>query len=246
MKLPRFCLDLFLDRFRFFLDTRPQGTAYQPLPWVGLGRARRATGTRERWQTIRAELARVGAATALDIGCNIGYFTFEMAQMDMLVVGVESERRSLRVANEVRRRLDLENVDLLDAYITPASISLLPTVDAVLLLSVWHHWVRCYGLEDATQMTKCLLSKATKMLFFDTGQSEMPASYGLPDMGDSDEDWLRSYLNDMAGGEGAVRKLGDFKAFGPGGGEHRGIVYRTLFVIERLPPKQGLQARDVK
>lgn len=232
-KLPRFVLDWVLDRARFFIDTRPQRTAYQPLPWLGLDHARRATGTRERWEVIRPELARVGTRTAVDIGCNFGYFTFQMARQGISVIAVESEPRSVRVLAESARRMRLDNVAVLQGHLGPTSVALLPAVDAVLFLSVWHHWVRAYGLDGATRMTQCLWSKCQKALFFDTGQSEMPATYGLPDMAGDDEAWLRSYLQGIAGAGGAVRKLGTFKCFGPGGNERHAVAHRALFMIER-------------
>jgi hypothetical protein len=62
---------------------------------------------------------------------------------------------------------------------------LLPHTDVVLLLSVWHHWVKVYGFESATQILSGLWERCNKVLFFETGENEMPADFGLPSMGDS-------------------------------------------------------------
>jgi hypothetical protein len=72
------------------------------------------------------------------------------------------------------------------------------------------------------------------VLFFDTGESEMPASYGLPSMTPDARAWLEDYLGRTCGG-GRVEHLGRHRAFDPEGGP----VERNLFAVVRtaaMPP----------
>ena len=71
---------------------------------------------------------------------------------------------------------------------------MLPAADCVLLLSVWHHFVREWGLEAATEMLDAIWEKTGKLLFFETGENEMPPRCRLPPMVPDARSWLTDFL----------------------------------------------------
>lgn len=220
-----------IDPLQFQLDVFP-GLRYQPLPWIGFSDANRGAGTSQRWAAIKPVVAASGSRTALDIGCNVGFFCFALAEMGVAAVGVDAASKELRIAAFARRKLQASNVGFLSLQVTPGNVALLPACDSVLLLSVWHHWVRCFGFAAATAMLREVWARAGKLMFFETGESEMPAEYGLPAMTPSPREWLESYLHDSCG-PSRVECLGQMKAFAPGGSETVAVAQRHLFVVAR-------------
>ena len=71
---------------------------YQPLPWVSGVVAERHNGTLERWRAIENELGNLNGSV-LDIGCNLGFFTFQMARKGFFSIGVESEALLYHMCN---------------------------------------------------------------------------------------------------------------------------------------------------
>ena len=89
-----------------------------------------------------------------------------------------------------------------------------------------------YGIEQAGSILSDLWNGCGQVLFFETGEQEMPPEFGLPDFGADPRRWLTDYLTDTCPGS-TVTTLGRFKAFGVGGGEHRNVAYRHLFAVSR-------------
>ena len=220
-----------IDPLQFTFDVLP-GLRYQPLPWIGWPRANRATGTSQRWEAIKPIVAASGSRTAVDIGCNVGFFCFALAQMGVAAVGVEAEQKELRIAAFVRRKLEAANVGLLLLQVTPSTVRLLPEGDAVLLLSIWHHWVKRFGVAAATGMLQDVWARTRKVMFFETGEREMSSDYALPTMAPSPREWLTTYLATTCTSS-RVECLGQMKAFAPGGTETSAMVHRNLFAVIR-------------
>ncbi len=86
--------------------------------------------------------------------------------------------------------------------------------------------MRAEGFEAATGMLAELWQRTGKVLFFDTGENEMPASFGLPAMEPDAERWLGDFLATTCPGA-AVRSLGGHQAFDAQGKPCR----RTLFAV---------------
>jgi hypothetical protein len=126
------------------------------------------------------------------------------------------------------KRLRLQNVACLDLEVTPATVSLLPSTDAVVFLSVWHHMVRHLGLAGASDVLGQLWAGTRQLLFFDTGELEMPARYRLPDMSPNPRRYLHTYLAEQCP-DGRVEHLGQHAAFTPQGRP----CLRNLFVVVR-------------
>jgi hypothetical protein len=168
------------------------------------------------------------ARTGLDLGSNVGFFTFEMARAGIATIGVESHPTFYRTALYAARRLRLANVGILVLTLAPETVELLPATDAVLFLAVWHHLVRAHGLEAATAMLRTIWSRTERVLVFETGENEMPASYGLPPMTPDPRTWLAAFLAETCEG-GDVAHLGTHSAVAPDGSD----CERNLFAICR-------------
>jgi hypothetical protein len=220
-----------IDALQFRFDVFPT-LYYQPLPWLGLKKAKRGAGTEARWAAIESTLNDAPIDSALDIGCNTGYFCFSLASKGIPTLGVDRDDRFLRIAQHVARQLQAHGVGFCKMDLTPDTLRLLPNVDLVLLLSVWHHWVHGYGLEVASEMLAAVWDKSQKMMFFETGEAEMPAEFGLAMLKSSPRRWLEDYLCAMCA-DAQVVWLGSFKAFAPQGDETQKVVYRNLFQIVR-------------
>src|SRR5512146_892795 len=118
--------------------------------------------------------------------------------------------------------------------INPRSVELLPHVDATLFLAVWHHFVQQFGLEAATAMLSQVWRRTATVLFFETGEQEMEATFGLPPMEPDPRTWLTEYLLTNCDGA-SVRHLGLHHA--GGSGEH--VAWRNLFAVIRNPSDRG-------
>jgi hypothetical protein len=231
-----------IDEFQFLYDLPPTGD-YQPLPWIGLNKAKRGEGTKSRWTIIEASLAGQSISSGMDIGCNMGYFCFSLADKGIPMLGIDVDRRYIRIAEYASRKIGLQRVGFSQMAITKETVCLLPQTDLVLLLSVWHHWVKMYGLPEASQILAALWERCGKVLFFETGEAEMTADFGLQMMGDSPQKWLETYLKTTCTGSD-VECVGMSKAFAPLGNETRNVAYRNLFKITRVDvslPVEGAQ-----
>ncbi len=230
-----------LDRLIFRIATRRFGifgavVTYQPLPWMNLLEGRRATGSQRRLEAIMGHLeARsVSPGVTLDVGANIGYFSLTFAQRGAIAYAVESEPLNVRIANIASQRIGSGTGAFVPIRIwcRPETVGRLPDSDVTLCLSIWHHWVRHMGLDSASAILAALLAKTSKVLFFDTGENEMPEHYDLPFRRQDAKAWLMDYLGRFEG-VGRVHCLGQFEAFLPGADEKSGEVRRHLFALEK-------------
>lgn len=231
MGIKRFLQERVLDPLQFRYDAFPR-LPYQPLPALGMGDAKRSDGTVQRWGVIEEHIRGAAITSAMDVGCQIGYFGFALAAKGIPTMGVDLEEKSLRIARYAARKTGTEEVGFLSMAVSPKTVDLLPEVDLVLVLSIWHHWVRVYGLEAATTMLSRLWDRCRVTMFFETGEGEMPPDYRLPDMVPTPRDWLGNYLENACAGA-QVTHLGRFKAFAPGGDNTHNTVLRSLFKVTR-------------
>src|SRR5436189_41421 len=124
-----------------------------------------------------------------------GSVCFSLAFKGIPALGVDMDSRDLRIAQYARSRLKLWNVGLSKMVVSLDTVRLLPAVDLVLLMSVWHHWVREFGLDDATALLREVWERCNSVLVFETGEDEMPPEFGLPSMEPTPREWLQSYLS---------------------------------------------------
>ena len=231
-------LDGVLDWARFRLDTFPrapllvglsQRTEYQPLPWAGVAGRKRGAATWSRWRAIDRRLASEGdLRTAIDLGAAGGFFTVKLAERGLSVVAVEDDPSAYRTALYVLRKARVANAGVLTVSLSPATVDLLPRVDVTLFLSLWHHLVRAEGLAEATAMLRRIWNRTGRLMFFETGESEMPPEFGLPPMEPSAREWLFALLSETCE-HARIEHLGEHDAFDPAGGP----VSRNLFAVCR-------------
>jgi hypothetical protein len=186
-------VDSILDGLRLRLDNFPDGL-YQPAPWLPLRTASRADGSHSRWEAMQPLVRSLGVTSAVDIGANAGFFSIELGLLGIPTVAVEVEPPAVRTALLAVERSGVKGVGVLALDMDPDTVRLLPSTDCTVCLSVWHHLVRLHGLETATGMLRAMWDRTAKVMFFDTGESEMPASFNLPDMAPDARAWLSRYL----------------------------------------------------
>lgn len=200
-----------IDLVRVKLDALPDGV-YQPVPGVPVRKAKRSIGTESRWAAMEPVVERLGVGSAMDVGANVGYFPIRLAQRGIPSVVLESDLKCVRTATTAVRRNHLDNVAVTYLEFRPDTLALLPATDCTLLLSLWHHLVRELGLDTATDLLQGLWTRTGKVMFFDSGEDEMPESFGLPPMLPTPDAWLSEYLRKNCAG-GRVEHLGRHRAF---------------------------------
>lgn len=168
-----------LDTTNFFFD-RPR-LDYQPLPWVGIEKAEiRGNASVVRWRLIKKKLIKDNRRSLKDIGCLYGYFCLASAEeFGYQVFGVDQDERSLRIARYAASKQGHGRSSFLKLLITPDSVSNLPVTDVTLLLSLWHHWVFHFGLQQAEGMLKQVWRLTSKEMFFESGGREVADEFGL-------------------------------------------------------------------
>jgi hypothetical protein len=219
---------------RALLLSQKRELQYQPLPWLGDYDAKRAAGATSRLKALAKVLKteEIKRGTALDVGSHVGFFSLSLARKGWFVYAVESNASRLFLSYLMARRLNAR-LNPIRLTIDRTTVDYLPCTDITLCLSIWHHWVRRYGLDDATFILATLVRKTRKLLFFDTGEKEMTAEYRLPYGAEDPAEFLLRYLNQFEGLE-AVRVLGTHQAIAPE--DEAGIrkeARRTLFCLTK-------------
>src|SRR3954463_15312950 len=161
-----------LEPLQFRVD-RLGPQPYQPLPWDEGRTAKRDRATRERWDAIERFLSesQLKPESALDLGCNIGFFSFSLAKAGIPTLGVEMDPRYFRIASYAAARMNDRPVTFLNLAVDYRTIRLVPTVDLTVLLAVWHHWVRNDGLDGASALLREVWRHTNRALIFESGEN---------------------------------------------------------------------------
>lgn len=222
----RAAIDRGIDLLRLRLDTFPRGR-YQPVAALP-GRAKRGDGSVSRWAAMSPIIGELGVRTAVDLGAGEGYFSIELGSSGVTSVAVEAAPGNQRTVLLAVRRSGLDNVGVLALVLRDDTVEMIPPADCSVFLSLWHHLVRDHGLESAGYVTSRIWERTGKVMFFDTGENEMPSSFGLPAMTPDARSWLESYLSATCPG-GEVQHLGRHAAFDADGRP----CERNLFAVTR-------------
>ena len=180
---------------------------------------------------MRPVVERLDIENAIDIGASAGYFTIELARLGVHTIAIEPDPANHRIALLAVRRSGLRNIGVLALELRPDNVRMLPPADCVVFLSVWHHLVRNYGFEAATRMLREMWGRTGTLLFFDTGEREMPPEFQLPPMEPEPREWLECYLRETCDGS-VVEHLGAHAAFDDSGRPCK----RNLFTVIRRAP----------
>ncbi len=216
-------VDKILDRARFATDTFPR-LDYQPAPWLGRHKARRSSGVESRWEAIRSNLP-IDTRSAIDVGCNTGYFSVELALRGIPTIGIERFGKYYRPALYTKERLQLDNLGIMVLDLQLKTLPLIPSADCILFLSVWHHLVRGFGLEIATQYLTEIWSRTDKVMFFESGEGELDSSWGLPPIPEDPRRFFSQMFETACPGA-EVTFLGRHAAFTPDGASCERGLYR--------------------
>ncbi len=186
---------------------------YQPHPfgehWRGNAAELRACT--DRLEAIVSNLPTDIPLSTLDIGCNLGYFTFQMAQRGGLCIGIDAGRKEIMAAEALARIYDAPNAIFTRMQIAPGIGPKLPQVDLVICLSIFHHLVRSFGEPTALEIMEQVAGAANRFLVFETGQpNEATAKWAseLSFMGPDPDTWTRNFLVGL--GFHKVSNLGSF------------------------------------
>lgn len=227
-------LDLLIFRLyttKFIFD-KPKFD-YQPIPWLGIHEAKtRGVATEHRWEEIQNHF-NSSHKSMKDIGSCVGYFCISASEkFGIHTFGIEMNEMHLRLA----RRAVPDNLNnkcsFINMLVKPDNVATLPHTDITLLLSVWHHWVYHYGLEDATKMLQLVWSSTSKDLYFESGEEDTKEEFNLPFPSNTESSlWIKDYLQSNLAGS-AIEILGKFEA---GNYEHysKKSFKRTLFKISK-------------
>lgn len=193
--------------FYALVDLLPTFKLYQPL-YGSEDTEASVRGCEDRWKAMETHLN--GKGSVLDIGCNIGYFSFKAAEKGHLAFGIEADPIYLSTCNAVKTNKNVENAFFVKGMVTPDFIKSMPSYDVVINLSVFHHWVKAYGADTAQEMMRGLAAHCNAMVF-ETGQSNETGTKWakkLDFMGKDPKKWTKAFLKEI--GFKTVKVIGDF------------------------------------
>ncbi len=157
--------------YRISLSRQKHYSDYQPLPWIGKEAIKRSESTVQRWEAMKAEI-KIDYGSAMDIGCNLGYFVLQLAEMGFFSIGIDSQYQFQAISQYAKKKAGLHNAGFYTVEISasgkgvPAKskyfsettlyVKDLPKVDVVIFLAVWHLWINAYGFDEAREMLQML------------------------------------------------------------------------------------------
>ncbi len=177
-----------------------------------------------RLDAINRFLPENAQPTTLDIGCNLGFFTFNMAKRGGFSIGIDYGRNEILAAKALSIRHSVNNIAFTQMEVTPENASLLPRADMVICLSIFHHWIRKLGKAESLRIMRGLAGSANKYFVFDTGQpneENVEWSKCLEFMNPDINAWAEDYLKAL--GFSKVVNLGNHRT-------SLSDVPRTLFI----------------
>ena len=161
------------------------------------------------------------------MGCNKGIFVLKTAVEGSFSVGVDHDWFEIIWAEATAKKNKINNAIFMNSEINLAFVEKLPNFDMIVCTSIFHHWVRIYGKEEAFKMMRIIASKTNKYLVFETGQHNETTTrwYDKLDfMGEDSEKWIINYLSDIGFSE--VKVAGQFSTL-------LSDVKRSLFVAKK-------------
>lgn len=163
----------------------------------------------DRWRSIEKVVPKK-KGSMLDIGSNIGYFTFKFSEKGFLSHGVESDVFNIIISNSIKEKNKINNAIFSQDIVDEKFIEKMPYYFLINNLSVFHHWVKRFGQEKAIEMLKNI-SKNCECMFFETGQNnekKMSWSKSLEFMGDDSRIWVRDKFKEF--GFKKIEVIGQF------------------------------------
>ncbi len=181
---------------------------YQPI--FGSEKPETTRACQDRWAAIAPHMD-LKAGSVLDIGCNVGFFTFLASEKAKMATGVDADPFYVMACRIIARANKNKDAFFLKGMVTRDFLEKMPSYDTVFNFSVFHHWVKMYGEDQAKTMMKVLAGKCSA-LFFETGQPDEKGTKWaekLSFMGDKPDEWIVCFLKEC--GFKDVRIIGTFE-----------------------------------
>ena len=215
--------------YKIYKSKYRHGGGYQPLPDCGFTTSKRGDATLERWKLLHADISQHGyTGSALDIGCNIGFFAWKLSSMGFLAIGLDHNPNNSFYSLTAQRYHRKSNICFITADLNPSSVHLLPDVDVTVFFSVWHHWIGMYGLDESQKMLQQLFKRTKSVLYFETGEDTELDKLNIPR--DKSFDWVLNQLETNCP-ESTIELLGATDS-----GQHlSGLNPRHLFAVRKSP-----------
>ena len=149
--------------------------------------------------------------TVLDLGCNYGFFSFELSRVAKCVVGVDSDSHAIQENQQRCESLKISNIEFRNDLISSNYINSLPKSEITIFLSVLHHIITASGVYDSNESANSgkeiaieilrSISERTDVLIFEIGQSNESHHWAklLPDMSKDQGKWIKEELLYPAG-----------------------------------------------
>ncbi|MDC3152723.1 class I SAM-dependent methyltransferase [SAR86 cluster bacterium] len=177
-----------------------------------------------RLDAINGFLPKNQALSLIDVGCNLGFFTFNLAKRGGFCIGIDYGRNEILAAKALAHKHSVDNIVFTQMEITPENASHLPKADIVICLSIFHHWIRKLGEQKSLKIMRGLADSSNKYLVFDTGQpNEKGVDWNqkLEFMNPNIADWADNYFKNL--GFSRVVNLGEYRT-------SLSEIPRTLFI----------------
>lgn len=184
-------------------------TVYQPIPFSEF---RDVVSARDCYGRLKLILDTIdpNGLRVLDIGCSLGYFSFELAKRGAKVTAVDADGQLVYIADKISHLYGLE-MDFRQAFLDTDLLAGLEHYDVVIMFSILHHimgdakisynWkLANSGLEYCKLLMK-LVGEKCDTLFFDMAQSDETLYWKehLPAMTPSPDVWIKRELLEPAG-----------------------------------------------
>ena len=168
------------------------GVSSLPLTEDWRGRAIRRVNAELKREAILESLDS-RAHSALDLGCNTGYYSFMLSKRGLATIGVDLDKETLATARTVANTKEFRElpVGFMYTMLDRKTVHRLPTADIVLFLSTFQAMCATLGFEETYEILKVIWSKARYSLYFETAESDQrPQHYDgvLPHMGNTSEE----------------------------------------------------------
>lgn len=174
---------------------------YQPNPFRASAAPNAAArACADRFEAFSGRLPAGEPLSCLDVGCNLGYFTFRMAERGGLCIGLDWGRNEIGLARALASLHKIHNALFAEYTLTEDSARALPEADVVLCLSIYHHWARKLGEAGAGRIMAALAARTRRYLVFETGQhdeSEAAWAPALAFMGEDCDAWICRFLTNL-------------------------------------------------
>lgn len=182
---------------------------YQPVLVSGLTYLTPKRPCKDRLALIANDMGEPPAEVS-DIGCQIGFFSFSLAERGYSVTGYDMNAQNIQICHMLNELSDLSTRPrFIDIAFMPETAEAFETADYTLCLAVFHHIIYYHGLSVARELVPVLRNKTRQRLYFEIGQSNEPvepwAKY-MPDMGIDPLVWITDFLR--SGGFEDVKVLG--------------------------------------